>query len=147
MFFGCYSLLELDLGNWDTSGLVDINQLFFRCQSLLSLNLSSWDILKTGELSHIFADTKSLTNLTLNGWNVMEVKTVLRHSELADHLDLSKLPKTDDPIVSDPCDAKEIEGKLGIEYLEDWYSSLNGDIDEIKSNPVEYMKWCERIGL
>ena len=44
MFYGCSSLISLDLSNFKISQLAFIDDMFYGCSSLISLDLSNFDI-------------------------------------------------------------------------------------------------------
>jgi surface protein len=43
LFYNCYSIISLELGNLDTSSVNDMAYMFYNCSSLKSLNLKSFD--------------------------------------------------------------------------------------------------------
>ena len=43
MFEGCSSLKEIDLYNFNTNNVTDMNQMFFGCSSLKKINLSNFN--------------------------------------------------------------------------------------------------------
>ena len=44
MFYYCSSLILLNLSNFDTSQVTDMEDMFSHCSSLISLNLSNFNI-------------------------------------------------------------------------------------------------------
>ena len=41
MFYGCKSLVSIDLSNYNNQNMPNINSMFFGCNSLLKLNISN----------------------------------------------------------------------------------------------------------
>ena len=46
MFEGCISLKELDVSNWDTSEVINMEGMFGGCASLKELDVSNWNTSK-----------------------------------------------------------------------------------------------------
>ena len=44
MFYGCSDIKEIDLSNFNTSNVKNMDFMFYDCSSLTSLNLSNFDI-------------------------------------------------------------------------------------------------------
>ena len=63
MFYGCYSLASLDLSNFNTSNVTNMNGIFQECSSLTSLDLSSFDTSNVTYMGWMFQGCKSLTDL------------------------------------------------------------------------------------
>ena len=55
MFSGCTSLISIDLTNFKTSKLKNINFLFYECSSLISVNLSNWYTQNLVHMKYIFS--------------------------------------------------------------------------------------------
>ena len=43
MFYRCLNLTSLDLSNFDTSNIIDMDGMFAHCSSLVSLDLSNFN--------------------------------------------------------------------------------------------------------
>ena len=43
MFYDCYSLISLDLSNFNTQNVTDMNRMFYRCKSLKRENIITKD--------------------------------------------------------------------------------------------------------
>ena len=54
MFCGCSSLKKLNLNNFNTSNVIDMNLMFSECSSLKVLNLSNFDTNKVSYMRKIF---------------------------------------------------------------------------------------------
>ena len=42
MFDGCSDISEIDLSNFDSSEITDMNNMFYKCSSLTSINLTGF---------------------------------------------------------------------------------------------------------
>jgi surface protein len=63
MFYGCESLINLDLSNFYTYNLNNMSYIFYGCKSLKFLNLKNFNIQtiqKNDNMSHMFDECKSL---------------------------------------------------------------------------------------
>jgi surface protein len=73
MFNKCSSLTHLDLSNFYTNNLNDMNNMFNNCDSLIKLNLSNFNTSKIKDMSHMFEKNSSLINLDLSNFNTNKV--------------------------------------------------------------------------
>ena len=69
MFYGCSSLISLDLTNLETSMVVDMNSMFSGCSSLISLDLSYLDTSMVVIMNNMFYGCSSLISLDLSNFN------------------------------------------------------------------------------
>lgn len=76
MFAYCYSLINLDVSDWDTSAVTNMGQMFYYCPSLISLDVSNWDTSNVTSMSSMFLNCYSLTNLDVSNWNTSKVKSM-----------------------------------------------------------------------
>ncbi len=61
MFTKCYALKELDLSNFNTSKVTNMQYMFQYCTSLTNLNISSFDTSNVTNMSGIFSYDNKLT--------------------------------------------------------------------------------------
>ena len=73
MFYGCSSLTSLNLSNFNTSRVTWMDAMFYGCSSLTSLNLSSFDISQVTYMHYMFYNCSSLTSLNLSNFNISRV--------------------------------------------------------------------------
>ena len=66
MFFGCTSLLSVDLSGAHTSKIKNFNDMFCDCHSLVSLDLSDFDTSSALHMKSMFYNCASLTSIKLN---------------------------------------------------------------------------------
>lgn len=76
MFYGCSKLTTLDVSNWDTSKVTSMYYMFCNCDSLTTLNASNWDTSKVTDMGWMFFDCSSLTALDLSNWNTSQVTSM-----------------------------------------------------------------------
>ena len=65
MFFNCSSLTNLDLSNFGTSQVTRMGLMFQSCPSLTSLDLSNFDTSQVTNMDSMFFNCPSLTSLTI----------------------------------------------------------------------------------
>ena len=65
MFYKCYSLVSLDLSNFNTQNVIDISCMFSGCRSLTNLNLSNFNTQNVTDMSSMFSGCKSLNKKNL----------------------------------------------------------------------------------
>lgn len=71
MFMAC-DAHELDLSKFDTHNVRDMRNMFYRCQLLKHLDLSGFDISKLCEISYMFYNCSSLECLDISSFTNME---------------------------------------------------------------------------
>ena len=71
--FYSYTGSELDLSNWDTSNVADMNNMFAYCNGLTSLDLSNWDTSNVFDMNNMFAYCFQLKSLNLSHFNTSNV--------------------------------------------------------------------------
>ena len=69
MFFGCSSLTEIDVSDWNTSQATNMGSMFSGCSSLIELDVSDWDTSQVKSMSSMFYGCSSLTKLDVSDWN------------------------------------------------------------------------------
>ena len=77
MFRGCNSLTDLNLSNFNTQNVTNMNEMFFGCNSLTNLNLSNFNTQNVTNMSGMFYYCNSLTNLNLSNFNTQNVKYMI----------------------------------------------------------------------
>ena len=73
MFFGCKSLISLDLNSFDTKYVKNMSCMFFGCTNLESLNISNFNTSQVTYMSNMFAYCTSLKSLDLSSFNTENV--------------------------------------------------------------------------
>jgi len=74
LFSSCSSLVSLDLSNFNTKNVTDMQSMFDECNSLKSLNLSNFNTINVTNMSSMFFQCRSLQNLDLSNFNTNNVK-------------------------------------------------------------------------
>ena len=74
MFSGMSSLTTLDLSNFDTSQVTDMKYMFRDMSSLTALNLSNFDTSRVTNMEVMFYGMSSLTSLDLSNFDTSQVK-------------------------------------------------------------------------
>ena len=73
MFHGCSGLTSLDLSNFDTSNVTNMMCMFYGCSGLTSLDVSSFNTSEATGLFRFFEDCSSLTNLDISSFDTRKV--------------------------------------------------------------------------
>ena len=73
MFFGCSSLTNIDLTNFNTNNVKDMSYMFSGCSSLININLLSFNTNNVIDMSYMFNECSSLTNIDLSNFNTNNV--------------------------------------------------------------------------
>ena len=88
MFYGCSSLTSLDLGNTDTSLIINMNHMFSGCSSLKELNISNFNTSNVTSMDFMFS---SLTNLDISYLNFTDTTTFINQLSSLSNLSNIKL--------------------------------------------------------
>ena len=73
MFYGCYALKSLDLTNFNTENVTDMNCMFFDCNALKSLDLTKFNTANVTDMESMFQLCKALESLDLTNFNTANV--------------------------------------------------------------------------
>ena len=73
MFVNMHNLTSLDLSNFDTSQVTDMGDMFFYASSLTNLNLSNFNTSKVTNMGSMFNNASSLTSLNLSNFDTSKV--------------------------------------------------------------------------
>ena len=73
MFWGCWSLISLDLSSFDTTQVLKMDYMFSYCSSLMSLDLSTFNTSQVKSMFRMFAGCSSLMSLDLSTFNTTKV--------------------------------------------------------------------------
>ena len=73
MFYGCKSLIQLDLSIFDTSNVTTMYKMFYDCERLTQLDVSNFDTSNVIIMYKMFNECKALTELDLSNFNTSNV--------------------------------------------------------------------------
>ena len=73
MFWGCSSLISLDVTHFNTANVTDMREMFFMCSSLTSLDVTHFNTEKVTNMRFMFSSCSSLTSLNLTNFNTEKV--------------------------------------------------------------------------
>ena len=93
MFSNCKSLTSINFTNFDTSNVKYINRMFEKCSSLTSIDLSNFDTSKVIWMNHIFYNCSSLKELDISNFNTSkatDMEYTFSGCTKLTYLDLSK---------------------------------------------------------
>jgi surface protein len=72
MFFDSYLLTSLNLSSFDTSNVKDMKRMFYNCSSLISLDLSNFDTSNVNDMSYMFYGCANLQYINFESYNELE---------------------------------------------------------------------------
>ena len=93
MFSGCSSLTSLNLSNFDTSNVTNMDSMFYRCSSLTSLDLSNFDTSKVTNMDSMLYNCSSIQILKLQNFfilNITNVDNIFYECNFLSSIDLTK---------------------------------------------------------
>ena len=73
MFWGCSSLISLDVTHFNTANVTDMSEMFFMCSSLTSLDVTHFNTAKVTDMYSMFYSCSSLTSLDVTHFNTAKV--------------------------------------------------------------------------
>ena len=103
MFYELSCITEIDLSNFDTSKVINMQSMFYGCSSLSSLNLYNFDTSNVTNMESMFRDCSSLSSLNLSNFDTSKVKdmsymfqfcTNLKYINLKNFIELDYLKVT-----------------------------------------------------
>ena len=75
-FFGCETLVTLDVSGFETSRVEDMGNLFWGCSRLVQLDVSGFDTRRVEWMSGMFWGCSSLRALDLSGFDLSSITTL-----------------------------------------------------------------------
>ena len=73
MFFNCLALTSLDLKNFNTQNVTNMEQMFANCEALISLDLKNFDTQNVTDMRKMFSGCAALTTINSNtAWQCPE---------------------------------------------------------------------------
>jgi len=76
MFSYCQKLTNLNLSNFNTSDVTNMEGMFYYCPKLVSLDLSSFDTSSVTNMSYMFSDCELLATLDVSSFNTNNVTSI-----------------------------------------------------------------------
>ena len=70
MFYGCSSLTNIDLSNFNTNNVNNMGSMFSGCSSLTNIDLSNFNTNNVKDMGSMFSDCSSLTYINLSNFNI-----------------------------------------------------------------------------
>ena len=75
-FFGCWSLVSIDLSKLNTMNLLYTEKMFYNCVNLVSINFGNFNSEKIISMSNMFAGCHSITSIDFSGFKTMNLKNM-----------------------------------------------------------------------
>ena len=73
MFYGCYSLKNVDCSFFDTTNVKDMSCMFGKCKSLTSLDLNNFNTDNVEKMFEIFGSCPNLEFLDIRNFNTSNI--------------------------------------------------------------------------
>ena len=77
MFEDCQSLTSLDVSNFDISNVTNMTQMINECYNLTELNISNWHLNSEVDVTDMFIDTNVLINVIMNNSDYSSVNKII----------------------------------------------------------------------
>ena len=93
MFYGCHSLINLDISKLNTDNVKNMNLMFGNCKSLKNLDISNFRTDKVEKMDLLFQRCSSLVKLNISNFDTKSVTSMMGMFSFCSslkHLDLSK---------------------------------------------------------
>ena len=74
MFSNCYDIKEIDMTNFDTTGIIEMKQMFQNCYSLKSLNISNFKTQNVKSMIAMFSGCSNLTSIDLSSFDTRSLE-------------------------------------------------------------------------
>ena len=76
MFYGCKKLTKINFGNINTSSVEDMSSMFFECESLKFIDLSKFDTSSVTNMEEMFKRCRKLRSIDLSSFNTSKVENM-----------------------------------------------------------------------
>ena len=73
MFFGCSSLININLTSFNSEYVTNMSEMFLGCSSLINIDLSNFNTENATNMGWMFSNCSSLKNLKLSNFNTHDV--------------------------------------------------------------------------
>ena len=73
MFYGCSSLKEINLNNWNTSKVTNMAQMFALCTNLVNIYIDKFNTSNVTNMSYLFQGCQNLRTLNISNWDTKKV--------------------------------------------------------------------------
>ena len=92
-FYGCSHLTKVDLSNFDTSNVTNMEKMFYECSALTELDVSNFNTSNVTDMGYMFSGCRSLTELDVSNFdtsNVTNMNNMFYGCRTLTELDVSK---------------------------------------------------------
>ena len=92
-FYGCSHLTKVDLSNFDTSNVTNMEKMFYECSALTELDVSNFNTSNVTDMGYMFDGCRSLTELDVSNFdtsNVTNMNNMFYGCRTLTELDVSK---------------------------------------------------------
>ena len=92
MFYGCSSLISINMLNFYTSNIINMSSIFEKCSLLVNLDVSNFDTSNVTDMSSMFSDCDYITSLDLSNFDtgkVMNMRAMFNECDRLMNIDVS----------------------------------------------------------
>ena len=142
MFGECTSLQKLNLSNFDTRNVIFMANMFDSCKSLIEIDVSHFDLRNVEFIGHLFADCESLQKLNLTNFdtrNIRDMHCMFENCKSLKELDLTNFTFTQKPTVTNMFKGCSCVVYVKDEWSKNYLIQNTGYINiQIKNNKMTY---------
>ena len=77
MFWDCNNIIEIDLSNFDSSQVTEMEGMFFLCKNLIFLNITNFNTSQVKNMYSLFKGCSSLISLNLSNFDTSKVNSMI----------------------------------------------------------------------
>ena len=146
MFNDCTGLTYVDVSGFNTSNVNYMNRMFNWCGSLTYLDVSKWDTSKVSSMEFMFRGCKSLTYLDVSKWDtskVINMDSMFYNCRTLTYLDVSKWDTSE---LYSLHNTFEQTGRINMIDMSNWNLSNLGEIGN-SIGDLFFNSYCENIKL
>ena len=73
MFYNCKNIIKIDLSNFNSSNVVNMEKMFFLCTNLININFLNFETKNVTNMNYMFFGCKKLKNIDLSNFDTQNV--------------------------------------------------------------------------
>ena len=149
LFFNCFSLIDLDISNFNTLNVKNMNEMFYGCSSIKILNLSHFVTNNVENLEKMFYGCSSLTSINLSNFDTSKVINMCYMFQKCSNLNILDISnfKITDKVLSYRYGKDIFLYSSNIKYINLYNTIDNGFLSDSSINKIDNLIVCQKYNI